>query len=106
MHLPDYDYMYILDLLKYMCFCTDLSIVHLYQILSNNQGYVDFSIIFIINLLRQFPKTSWEMHILWLFLTNGNCESLSRTLLLSEIHLQHNSAHAIIPVLVGSTNHT
>lgn len=23
MHLPDYDYMYILDMLKYMCFCTD-----------------------------------------------------------------------------------
>lgn len=36
MHLPDYKYMYILDMLKYICFCTDLSIVHLYQILSNN----------------------------------------------------------------------
>lgn len=34
MHLPDYNYIYILDTLKYMWFYTDLSIVHLYQILS------------------------------------------------------------------------
>lgn len=34
MHLPDYNYIYILDMLKYMCLYTDLSVMHLYQILS------------------------------------------------------------------------